>query len=313
MAKILVFGHRNPDTDAIGAAIGLARLEVALGTDAEAVALGPPNPETRYALDLFGITAPRIIERAGSETLDVMLVDHNERQQSVADIAELTVHRVVDHHRVANFETTAPLWFRAEPVGCTCTILHRMYDENDIPIPRDTAGVMVSAIISDTLLLKGPTTTGADRRAATELAAIAGIDLEEYGTDLLRAGAAIGDTPAATLIARDSKRYVMAGSAVQVAQLNIVDPTQVLARRDEFLTAMRAERNASGYQLFLLLVTNVFTCDSDVLVVGEPISALERAFGVTVDDGHAFVRGLVSRKKQVVPPLTEALTTERRR
>ena len=136
-----------------------------------------------------------------------MLVDHNERQQSVADLADVTIHKVVDHHRIANFETAAPLWFRAEPVGCTCTILHRMFGEKDLTPPRDVAGLMVSAIISDTLLLHSPTTTDLDRAAATELAERAGIDLDGYGTDLLRAGSDVGDASAAELIDRDAKSY----------------------------------------------------------------------------------------------------------
>ncbi|MFW0794735.1 manganese-dependent inorganic pyrophosphatase [Gordonia sp. CPCC 205515] len=307
MSTILVFGHRNPDTDAIGAAIGLARLEQALGQDAQAVALGKPNAETRYALDHFGLKAPRVIERAAPETTDVMLVDHNERQQSVADIADLTVHKVIDHHRIANFETTAPLYFRAEPVGCTCTILTRMYDENDIPIPGDTAGIMASAIISDTLLLRSPTTTDADRNALAHLASIADISPDAYGTDLLRAGTDLGDAQPATLIGRDAKSYTMSGTEVRLAQLNTVDPTDILDRRDEFLAAMRAEAEHAGYDLFLLLITNVLTTDSDVLVVGDPLDAVDAALTVTIRDGHAFAKGLVSRKKQIVPQLTRAL------
>ena len=168
MSKVFVFGHRNPDTDAIGAAIGLAHLEAALGSDVEAVALGRPSLETAFALDHFGLDAPRVIETAAPA--EVMLVDHNERQQSVADITDVTVLKVIDHHRIANFETAAPLYMRVEPVGCTCTILTRMYAENGVEIPRPEAGIMLSAIISDTLLFNSPTCTDADRAAAAELA-----------------------------------------------------------------------------------------------------------------------------------------------
>ena len=222
MSKVFVFGHRNPDTDAIASAIAMAHLERSLDPtrDVEAVALGSPGPETRYALDHFGIEAPRVIERARPEADGVMLVDHNERQQSVADLADVTIHKVVDHHRIANFETAAPLWFRAEPVGCTCTILHRMFGEKDLTPPRDVAGLMVSAIISDTLLLHSPTTTDLDRAAATELAERAGIDLDGYGTDLLRAGSDVGDASAAELIDRDAKSYTMGSTTVRVAQIN---------------------------------------------------------------------------------------------
>ncbi|GAB23513.1 inorganic pyrophosphatase [Gordonia polyisoprenivorans NBRC 16320 = JCM 10675] len=304
---VLVFGHRNPDTDAIASALALAWLEVALGTDAHAVALGPPNPETAHALACFGVDAPRVIERARPETDQVMLVDHNERQQSVADIDEVTVLRVVDHHRVANFTSVLPLYFRVEPVGCTCTILARMYAENAVPIPRAIAGMMVSAIISDTLLLRSVTTTDDDRRVAAELAGIAGIDLDTYGDALLRAGAALGDLGAAELIDRDAKSYTLGTTQVRLSQISSTDPTEVLDRRDEFLAAMEAERVRAGEDLLLLFVTDVLRGDSELLVVGEPVAAVEKSFSVTVVDGHAHLPGVVSRKKQVVPPLTAAL------
>ena len=153
MSKILVFGHQNPDTDAIGAAIAFANLQNQLGKDCEAVALGTPNEETQFALDTFGLTAPRVIDSVAKETQEVMLVDHNEFQQSAADIADVTVLAVVDHHRIANFETANPLYYRAEPVGCTSTIVLKLYKENQVEIPKAIAGIMLSAIISDTCLL----------------------------------------------------------------------------------------------------------------------------------------------------------------
>ncbi|OCH79664.1 manganese-dependent inorganic pyrophosphatase [Gordonia sp. UCD-TK1] len=305
MSKILVFGHRNPDTDAIGAAIGLAHLEAALGSDVEAVALGRPSLETAFALEHFGLDAPRVIETAAPA--EVMLVDHNERQQSVADITDVTVLKVIDHHRIANFETAAPLYMRVEPVGCTCTILTRMYAENGVEIPRPQAGIMLSAIISDTLLFNSPTCTDADRAAAAELADIAGVDVDEYGDALLRAGTALGDEPVSAIIGRDSKSFEMGPKTVRVSQITTVDSAEVLARREEFLTAMAAEKEAAGYDLYLLLITDVIKADSDLLVVGEPASAVEQALGVTVADGHAFGKGVVSRKKQIVPQLTEVL------
>ena len=181
MSKILVFGHQNPDTDAIGAAIAFSYLQNQLGKTTEAVALGTPNEETQYALDHFGLPAPRVITAIKEEQADVMLVDHNEFQQSVADIAEAMILAVVDHHRIANFETANPLYYRAEPVGCTSTIVLKIFKENQVEIPQAIAGIMLSAIISDTLLFKSPTCTAEDEAAAKELAEIAGVYLEGYG------------------------------------------------------------------------------------------------------------------------------------
>lgn len=205
--KNFVFGHQNPDTDAIGAAISFAYLQKELGKEAEAVALGTPNEETQYALDYFNIEAPRIVERAAGETSQVMLVDHNEFQQSIADIAELSILAVVDHHRIANFETADPLYYRAEPVGCTSTIIFKLFNENQIAIPKPIAGLMISAIISDTLLFKSPTCTQEDIDAATQLAELAEISLEGYGLDLLKAGTNLSDKTAPVLLDLDAKVF----------------------------------------------------------------------------------------------------------
>ena len=176
MEKVLIFGHKNPDTDTICSALAYADLKKQLGLDVEAVRLGEVNGETQFALDTFNSDAPRLVEKVAGEAEDVILVDHNERQQSADDIDQVRVLEVIDHHRIANFETSDPLYYRAEPVGCTATILNKMYKENGKSIPKDVAGLMLSAIISDTLLFKSPTCTDQDVAAAKELAEIAGVE-----------------------------------------------------------------------------------------------------------------------------------------
>lgn len=306
MSKILVFGHQNPDTDAIGAAIAFANLQKELGRDTEAVALGAPSEETQYALDYFKVAAPRVVETIANETSDVMLVDHNEFQQSVADIAELNILAVVDHHRIANFETANPLYYRAEPVGCTSTIVLKMYKENGVEIPKDIAGMMLSAIISDTLLFKSPTCTDEDVAAAKELAAIADTDLNTYGLEMLKAGTKLSDKDAATLLDLDAKSFPMADKNVRIAQVNTVDLDEVFNRQAEMEAAMADENSKNGYDLFLLIVTNILDSDSELLVVGEPKDKVEAAFNTTLTNNRALLKGVVSRKKQVVPQLTEA-------
>ena len=184
--KYLVFGHKNPDTDTICSAIAYADLKKQLGLDAEPVRLGEVNGETQYALDTFDFEAPRLVEKVAGEAEGVILVDHNERQQSADDIDQVRVLEVIDHHRIANFETSDPLYYRAEPVGCTATILNKIYKENGKEIPKAIAGLMLSAIISDSLLFKSPTCTDQDVAAAKELAEIAGVDAEEYGLEMLK-------------------------------------------------------------------------------------------------------------------------------
>lgn len=306
MSKILVFGHQNPDTDAIGAAIAFANLQKELGKDAEAVALGEPNEETAFALNHFGLTAPRVVETVANEVEQVMLVDHNEFQQSAADIEKVEILAVVDHHRIANFQTANPLYYRAEPVGCTSTIILKLYKENSVEVPKNIAGMMLSAIVSDTLLFKSPTCTQEDVQAAKELAEIAGVDLEGYGLEMLKAGTNLGTKSAAELIDLDAKSFPMGGSNLRIAQVNTVDLAEVFARQAELESAMQEANTANGYDLFVLVVTNILDSDSEILIVGEPKENVEKAFNVTLDNNRALLKGVVSRKKQVVPQLTAA-------
>ena len=306
MSKILVFGHQNPDTDAIGAAIAFANLQKELGKDAEAVALGEPNEETAFALNHFGLTAPRVVETVANEVEQVMLVDHNEFQQSADDIEKVEILAVVDHHRIANFQTANPLYYRAEPVGCTSTIILKLYKENNVEVPKNIAGMMLSAIVSDTLLFKSPTCTQEDVQAAKELAEIAGVDLEGYGLEMLKAGTNLGTKSAAELIDLDAKSFPMGGSNLRIAQVNTVDLAEVFLRQAELESAMQEANAANGYDLFVLVVTNILDSDSEILIVGEPKENVEKAFNVTLDNNRALLKGVVSRKKQVVPQLTAA-------
>ena len=304
MSNVLIFGHLNPDTDAITSAISFAYLQKQLGVEAEAVALGNVSEETAFALNYFNVAAPRVVETVANETNQVMLVDHNEFQQSVSDIREVEVLAVVDHHRIANFETANPLYYRAEPVGCTNTIILKMYKEHQITIPKEIAGLMASAIISDSLLFKSPTCTQEDIAAAKELATIAEIDLETYGLDLLKAGTNLADKSAADLLNMDAKSFPMGDKNVRIAQVNTVDINDVFVKQADLEAAMKKE----DFDLFILVVTNILDSDSVILAVGEPISAVEKAFDVTLENNKALLKGVVSRKKQVVPQLTEALS-----
>lgn len=304
MSNVLIFGHLNPDTDAITSAISFAYLQKQLGVEAEAVALGNVSEETAFALNYFNVAAPRVVETVANETNQVMLVDHNEFQQSVSDIREVEVLAVVDHHRIANFETANPLYYRAEPVGCTNTIILKMYKEHQITIPKEIAGLMASAIISDSLLFKSPTCTQEDIAAAKELATIAEIDLETYGLDLLKAGTNLADKSAADLLNMDAKSFPMGDKNVRIAQVNTVDINDVFIKQADLEAAMKKE----DFDLFILVVTNILDSDSVILAVGEPISAVEKAFDVTLENNKALLKGVVSRKKQVVPQLTEALS-----
>lgn len=306
--KELVFGHRSPDTDAIDTAIAFSYLQNKLGYDTEPVALGKPNDETQYALKTFGYHAPRVIKTAANEVKAVMLIDHNEPQQSVADRDKVTVTHVVDHHRIMNFNTAAPLYYRAEPVGCTSTIVWEMFNEKGIEIPSKLAGLMLSAIISDTLLLKSPTTTDIDKKAVKDLAKTAGVDYQKYGLAMLKAGTNIADKAESELIDQDAKSFELNGSNIRVAQINTVDLPEAMQRKDAFLKAMQAEADAKHYDLFLVMLTDILNSNSKGLAVGSAAgkAGLEAAFKQKLQAGELDLPGVVSRKKQIVPPLTAA-------
>ena len=308
MSKFLVFGHQNPDTDAIASSYGWAHLErEVFGRDAEAVALGTPNEETAFALEYFGVTAPRVVESAKAEGVNqVVLTDHNEFQQSIADIKEVEVAAVIDHHRVANFETANPLYMRLEPVGSASSIVYRAFKENGVTPPKEVAGLLLSGLISDTLLLKSPTTHATDPQVAAELAEIAGVNLEEYGLALLKAGTNLASKSAEELIDIDAKTFTLNGNDVRVAQVNTVDIAEVLERQEEIEVAMTAAIVSEGYSDFVLMITDIVNSNSEIVALGSNMDKVEAAFNFKLENNHAFLPGAVSRKKQVVPQLTDA-------
>ena len=308
MSNVFVLGHKNPDTDSICSAIAYAHLKKELVMDAEAIRLGEPNNETVFALEQFNAQTPRFVKRASDEVKQVILVDHNERQQSIDDIDEVQVIEVIDHHRIANFETADPLYFRAEPVGCTATILLKLYKEHAVKVPTDIAGLMLSAIISDSLLFKSPTCTEQDIQAAKELAEIAGVDAEEYGLAMLKAGADLSNKTLEDLISLDSKEFEAGEHRFEVAQVNAIDVSEVLDRQAELEVLINNTVAAKGLDLFVFAVTDILNNNSEAIVLGRRSDIIESAFRSTVENNRVILPGVVSRKKQIVPVITEALS-----
>ncbi|UEX90776.1 manganese-dependent inorganic pyrophosphatase [Staphylococcus ratti] len=303
-----IFGHQNPDTDAITSAIIMADFEQSHGNkEAKAYRLGDVAPETQYALNYFNVEAPELL----SDDLtgkDVILVDHNEFQQSAKTIENANVKHVIDHHRIANFETAGPLYYRAEPVGCTATILYKMYNERGYEIKPEIAGLMISAIVSDSLLFKSPTCTEQDVNAARALARIANVDVDQYGLDMLKAGASTKDSTEKELLNKDAKSFNIGENVVRIAQVNTVDIDEVLERQEAFENAMNQETAEQNYTSFILVVTDILNSNSKILVTGANTDKIASAFNTTLENNTAFLPGVVSRKKQVVPQVTEALS-----
>lgn len=308
MNKTLIFGHKNPDTDSICSALAYADLKGKLGFNVEPVSLGEINKETQYALDYFKVKAPRYINRLDEDVEEVILVDHNEFQQSVDNIRDVRIVEVIDHHRIANFETSEPVYFRAEPVGCTATIINKMYKENNLPVTKQVAGLLLSAIISDLLLLKSPTCTKQDIAAAKELAEVAEVDMEAYGLEMLKAGTDLNGKSTASLLILDSKEFIMGETKVEIAQINAVDTNDVYLNQAEIEKEIAKVIEEKDLELFLLVVTDIINSNSDVLAMGNAEKNVEEAFNVDLVNHRALLKGVVSRKKQIVNKLTNTFT-----
>ena len=303
--SILVFGHKNPDTDTICSAIAYVELKNKLGKDVKAVRLGEINEETKYALNYFKVEKPELVENVAGR--EIILVDHNERTQTADGFEEAKVLELIDHHRISNFNVDEPLYARVEPVGCTATIILKLFKENGLTPSKETAGLMLSAIISDTLLFKSPTCTQCDAKAGKELAEIAGVDLKEYGLEMLKAGTALGDKSEAELLNMDMKIFEIDGTKIGVAQVNTVNEAEVLERKEKLLAEIDNIIVKDGLKFFMLAITNILTNDSAALISGDGNDVVEKAFGEKVDSNLVTLKGVVSRKKQIIPPLTKAI------
>lgn len=303
MTKTYVFGHKNPDTDSICSALVYANIKQKLGVDAQAVRLGNLNKETEYVLNYANVEAPQLISEVPADVENVILVDHNEFQQSVDNIKDVFIQEVIDHHRIANFETANPLYFRAEPVGCTATILLKISKEKGVELSKTDALLLLSAIVSDTLLFKSPTCTKEDEEAAIALAEIAGVELEKYGLDMLKAGTDLGDKTISELLSMDAKEFTMGSAKVEIAQINVVDIEAIYEKQAEIEAEIEKVIAEKGLDLFLLVVTDILNSNSDVLALGAKSEHVEKAFAVTLAKNRALLEGVVSRKKQIVTNL----------
>lgn len=304
MDKTYIFGHKSPDTDTITSSLVMCELEKQLGNEnAVACRLGNINKETEFVLNYLDIEAPELIESL-DEGSDVILVDHNSPSESIDNLENMNIKKVVDHHKIA-LETSYPLFYRAEAVGCTETILCKLFNENNVEIQPKIAHLMLSAIISDTLLLKSPTTTDDDKKAVEELAKIADVDYEEYGLEMLKAGTDLSSFTVEEILALDAKQIDFKDVKSIVNQVNTASIPDVLEMKDELEAGIEKIIEKEDLDLFMLLITDIVNSNSQVIVLGKDASLVEKAYGVELKDNTALLEGVVSRKKQVVPIMTE--------
>ena len=297
-----VFGHKNPDSDTVCSAIVLANLKTKLGEEAIPVIQGKINPETKFILEKFAVKAPEIMTSVAGKT--VYLVDHSDLAQSMDDITDAEIAGIVDHHKLGDVTTSQPLECWIWPVGCTCTILKSMYDFFKVEITKEMAGLMLCAIISDTVIFKSATCTDQDKAACEDLAKIACIDdTQALGMDMFKVKSAVEGTPVRELVYRDYKDFDMSGNKVGIGQLEVVDLSILDSVKADLAKDIIALKEEGGRHSVFLLLTDIMKEGSEVLIASDDPSVIEKAFGKTPADSKVYLEGVMSRKKQVVPNL----------
>jgi len=236
----------------------------------------------------------------------VILIDHNERNQSIEGLDMANILEIIDHHRVADIQTTGPLYIRSEPVGCTATIIYKMYMEQNIPIPAKIAGILLGAILSDTLMFNSPTCITDDRAAAERLAELAGVDHEEFGREMFSASTSLEGYSPEEILDIDIKQFSIGQYLVCISQVNTLDFHSITNNEEALLSAMKKFHEESGCDLVILMITDIIKKGSQLIVTGKARELAIRAFDMQVEDRSIFLPGVVSRKKQIVPKLTMA-------
>lgn len=303
-----VIGHKNPDTDSICSAIGYAALKNALNADsAQPARAGDLNPETTFVLENFGLAVPEYLESAADK--DLILVDHNEVAQAVNDVNDARIQEILDHHKIGDVQTSEPIYFRAMPIGCTATIVYLCYKENGITPEASIAGALCSAILSDTLAFRSPTCTPADQEAAEALAAIAGIeDIQAYAKQMFKAGSELAGKSPKEILYMDFKKFTAGSTTYGVGQVTSMDEDE-LAELSKTMTDYMNESFAEhGVDMLFLLLTNILEESSEMIVAGEGAKDTALKAFTSEEEDRLYLKGVVSRKKQVIPPLTEVLS-----
>ena len=302
--SVYVVGHKSPDTDSVTAAIAYAELLKAKGQTAVPAMQGKPNPETETVLKQFGFAAPELLTDATGKK--IALVDHSDLAQAPDNLSAGEVVAIVDHHKIGDVTTNQPIFFCNMPVGCTGTVLKILYDLEGVKVQPKVAGLMLAAILSDTVNFKSPTCTDADKKAVKELAEIAGVkDTDGLFMEMLKAKSAVAGVPAMELLHRDYKDFDMKGKKVGVGQLELATLDQVADMREALYGAMKEQKGSERHSV-LLMLTDVVKEGTDLMVLSDDPALIEGAFGAKLSNNSMWIDGMMSRKKQTIPNLQKA-------
>ncbi len=295
-----IFGHTNPDSDSIIGAISLAYLKNKLGEDCIPARQGDISPETEFILKKFKAETPQLKTSYAGES--VYLVDFSDLAQAPKDIKEATILGIVDHHKLGDITTDAPLECWIRPIGCSNTVIKEMYDYHKVEIPKDIAGMMMCAILSDTVIFKSPTCTKIDTKVVKELSVICGIDdYKALAMEMFIAKSAIDGASARNLNTRDYKEFDMNGTKVGIGQLEMVDISALNNRINDLFSDMKLMKQESELHTIIILLTDIMKEGSQLLVLSDDASRVEKALNTKLQDNQAWLDGVLSRKKQIIP------------
>ncbi|MCT7517654.1 manganese-dependent inorganic pyrophosphatase [Aliarcobacter cryaerophilus] len=298
-------GHIIPDSDSVCSAISLAYLLNKIGRAATPARQGELNPETKFILDKFGFEAPVLkTSFAGDE---LFITDYSDIAQAPQDLDKTTVVGIVDHHKLGDITTSAPLECWIRPVGCTNTIVKEMYDYHKVEIPANIAAIMMCAILSDTVIFKSPTCTALDIQVVKELSKICGIeDFGALGMEMFKVKSEVEGTPVRDLVMRDYKNFDMHGFKVGVGQLEVVDGSVFDKIKDDLMEDIKKVKDEQNLHTVALLLTDIMKEGSEILVTSDDTSIFEKAFNCKLENGKVWLDGCLSRKKQIIPFLEPA-------
>lgn len=301
--SVYVFGHKNPDSDSIVGAISLSYLKNQVEEEAYIPARqGDISAETEFILEKFAYAdkVPELKTSVAGEK--VFIVDSTDRAHFQDDIDEATILGIADHHKLGDLQTNTPLEAWIRPIGCSNTVIYEMYRAYGVEVPQDIAGMMMMAILSDTVIFRSPTCTKVDTKAVKELAAIAGIeDYKQLAMDMFIVKSAVDGASARDLNTRDYKEFDMNGTKIGVGQLEMVDISVLEPREEELMEDMLKMKQEGDLHTVLILLTDIMKEGTKLLVVSDDASKIEKAFNTELENNKVWLDGVLSRKKQVIP------------
>ncbi len=301
--KIYIIGHKQPDTDSICAPIAYAQYLKQKGKNAVAVKSGEINPETKYVLDYFETEVPETLTDATKKT--IILLDHNEKTQSLDNIDKAEIIEVIDHHKI-DFQCTNPIYFHNEPIGSTSTMIAKKYfNDKDVSLDKKTAGLLLSGILSDTVIFKSPTSTTEDKEIAEKLAGIAEIkNIQDFGIEIKKSKASLKGLTSEQIILSDFKIFEFGKIRIGGGQVEVLGMDEVNEKKQELLEKLKEIAQKENYDLVMLIATDIIKQDS-LLLFFEKDNYIEKAFNKKPENNTLYLKGVMSRKKQIIPPLAK--------